>query len=73
MTLGWKAAHAYVAREAAAGNDVYWDGWTIVKFTPNRAAFMRKAGRFRNGQWGYENRTPVNDNGKWVIRANRPR
>ena len=71
LILGWKAAHSFVAKEAQAGRDVYWDGWDIVIFEPNPAEWMRNTGAFRNGKWGKQTRVPVNSNGKWDIKRGR--
>lgn len=67
MTLGWKAAHNFVRKEAAAGKSVRWDGWDIVMFRANPAAWMKRDGVFHSGQWGYERRIQPNNFGKWVV------
>lgn len=41
-----------------------WDGWTVVHFTADPAAYYDKRGRFYNGRWGYETRYSFNSAGE---------
>lgn len=67
LTLGIKKADQFVTEQVALGNDVYWDGWDMVFFRPEPKGIYSKAGAFRNGQWGFANRTPVNEKGLWEV------
>lgn len=60
-------ANGFVTRQQENGNDVRWDGWDIVFFSPNDQAFYSRNGAFRNGAWGYENRATVNNKGEWEV------
>lgn len=67
LTLGHRKIDSFVEEQIALGNDVRWDGWTLIFFRPEPKGVYSKDGAFRNGQWGFENRTPVNDSGLWEI------
>ncbi len=64
---GLKAAHEFVRKQRAAGNDVRWEGWDMVFFRPADQAIHSKDGAFRNGVWGFDNRVVVNSEGIWSI------
>jgi hypothetical protein len=36
--------------------NLFWDGWTIVRFKPNPNAEFNKSGLRRNNIWGYATR-----------------
>lgn len=67
LTLGVKKVEKFVDEQIALGNDVRWDGWDVVFFRPEPKGVYSRDGAFRNGQWGFENRTTVNDKGQWEI------
>lgn len=67
LTLGVKKADKFVREQKELGNDVRWDGWTMVFFRPSPAAVYSKDGAFREGVWGFDNRVEVNDKGLWEI------
>ncbi len=41
-----------------------WDGWDVVKYTPNPIAFFYADGRFRSGKW-YRTARVVPDRNGW--------
>jgi hypothetical protein len=65
--LGYDEAHEYVDNQQRNGKTVYWDGWTIVSFRPNKTAYMKKDGAFVNGKWGTVRRIKPNKYGKWRV------
>lgn len=67
LTLGIKKADRFVTEQQALGNDVRWDGWTMIFFRPSEAAIYSKDGAFRNGVWGFNNRVALNDKGVWEV------
>jgi len=44
-----------------------WDGWDLVMFSPNRAAWTKQDGRFHDGSWGFETRVPVGNDGRYRV------
>ena len=75
LTLGYKKAHKFVTEQQALGNNVKWDGWTMVFFTPNPGALYSVDSEGRpNGVWsreagtyGFESRVEPNEKGHWEI------
>lgn len=68
LTLSTPAeAEKFVKRQQNLGNDVRWDGWDIVFHRPAPQGIYSKAGAFRNGEWGFENRSLVTEEGVWQI------
>lgn len=73
LTLGIKKAHKFVDEQKALGNDVRWDGWSMVFFRPNPAAVYsldannRPNGVWRNGSYGFETRVDCDEKGLWRI------
>lgn len=68
LTLGLKKAEKFVREQQELGNDVRWDGWTMVFFRPSPAGVYNvESGAFRNGEYGFDNRVEVNDKGLWDI------
>lgn len=67
LTLGYKKAEKFVIEQKDLGNDVRWDGWTMVFFRPSPAAVYSTDGAFRGGEWGFDNRIEVNQKGLWEI------
>lgn len=72
-------AETFVAEQQEAGANCRWDGWDIVFFRPADAAVTSRHGVYRNGQWGFDNRSVVDESGVWHIdrrnikRLRRPR
>lgn len=60
-------AEKFVNKQRNLGNDVRWENYDIVFFRPAEQGIYSKDGAFRNGVWGFENRSPINDNGAWEI------
>lgn len=67
LTLGIKKADKFVIEQKQLGNDVRWDGYTMVFFRPASNGIYSKDGAFRNGEWGFDNRIEVNEKGLWEI------
>lgn len=67
INLDIKAAHRVVREQQQAGNDVEWDGWTMVFYRPAPQAVYSKDGVFRKGQWSFANRVEVNSEGMWKV------
>lgn len=65
MILNYEQAHKFVDKNKNKG--FFWDGYTIVKWTPGHNGYMQKNGMFRNNQWGYASRYKVNQNGIWEL------
>jgi hypothetical protein len=65
VVLNYEMAHAFV--ESNKNKNIFWDGWTIVKWAPGSNGYTQTNGMFRNGKWGYANRFPVSGNGTWRI------
>lgn len=60
-------AEKFVRRQQRLGNDVRWDNYDIVFFRPAEQGIYSKHGAFRNGQWGFENISPVTNEGTWEV------
>lgn len=67
LTLGIKKVEAFVKNQQELGNDISWNNYTLEFFRPAEQAIYSKDGAFRNGKWGYINRSEVNDKGLWEI------
>jgi cytochrome c2 len=65
IVLDYKKAHALV--ENNKKNGFFWDGYTLVKWTPNPNGYMQKNGMFRNNKWGFASIYEVNSSGLWEI------
>jgi hypothetical protein len=65
LVLSYDAAHLFVEKNKDQG--FFWDGYTIVKWSPSKNGFMEKNGLFKNNKWGYSNRYDLKTNGTWEI------
>lgn len=65
ITLDYDKAHNFVEKNKALG--FFWDGWTIVKWSPSNNGYMDPKGMFKNNKWGYSNRHELAPNGTWEI------
>jgi hypothetical protein len=65
IALDYNQAHNFVEKNKK--NGFYWDGYSIMKWTPGHNGYMQKNGMFRNNQWGYSLRYEVNPKGIWEI------
>jgi hypothetical protein len=63
VTMTLDQAESYVSKTPAAR----WDGWKIVLFSPNRAAWTKRDGRFHNGVWGFETVVGVCGDGMYRV------
>lgn len=60
-------AEAFVAAQQSLGNDVRWDNYDILFFRPAPQGVYSTEGAFRNGEWGFENRSNLTEDGTWQI------
>jgi hypothetical protein len=65
ISLNYEEAHNFVEKNKSHG--FFWDGFTIVKWSPSNNGYMQKNGMFRNNKWGYSNRYELKTNGMWEI------
>ena len=65
IALDYEQAHKFVEKNKEMG--FFWDGYTIVKWSPSKNGYMQPNGLFKNNKWGYSNRYNLNSNGKWEI------
>ena len=63
MTYG--QAHKFVDSNKKLG--FYWDGYTIVKWSPGHNGFSQTNGMYKNNKWGYANKYSMTDQGTWLI------
>lgn len=64
---GLEYAENFVREQQEAGADCRWDGWDIVFFRPSETAVTSRYGVYRNGLWGFDNRSEVDESGVWHI------
>lgn len=69
IVLDHSAAHKFVREQRRAGNDVRWEGWTMIFWKPTHYGYSSVNGAFRNRRWGVESRISVDDNGLWKVPA----
>lgn len=62
-------AERFVTRQQRLGNDVRWDGWDMVFFRAAPEAVYSSDGVVRRptGEYGFDNRSKVTDEGTWEI------
>jgi len=65
ISLTYDQAHSLVEKHSK--NGFFWEGYTLVKWTPNPNGYMQKNGMFRNNQWGFASKYQVTKNGTWEI------
>jgi len=65
ISLNYDQAHKFVEKNKKLG--FYWNGYSIMKWTPGHNGYMQKNGMFRNNQWGYSLQYDVNSIGMWEI------
>lgn len=53
---------------AQSSSHYYWDGWTVVKFTPDASAMYDKDGAYNKDiGWGFTKEYNVGNDGLWKI------
>ena len=79
IVLTHDKADNFVEKQQRLGNDVWWDGWDMVFFSPNPKAVyvpnskdasnpqIIRGAAFRNGSYGYLTRVSVGSDGKWRV------
>lgn len=65
VILNYEEAHKFVEKNKDQG--FFWDGYTIVKWSPSNNGYMQKNGMFRNNKWGYSSRYFFNSKGLWEL------
>lgn len=60
-------AERFVARQQRLGNDVRWENYDMVFFRESEKGRTNKDGAFRNGVWGFDNRSPLLSDGTWAV------
>ena len=65
IVLDYDSAHKFVEKNKS--NGFFWDGYTIVKWSPSNNGFLEKNGMYKNNRWGYSSRFDLNSNGNWEI------
>jgi hypothetical protein len=65
LVLDYETAHKFVEKNKSQG--FFWDGYTIVKWSPSNNGYLEKNGMFRNGKWGYSSRYEMKSSGTWEI------
>lgn len=65
ISLNYEQANNFVEKNKSQG--FFWDGWTIVKWSPSNNGFMQKNGMFRNNKWGYASYYTFNSKGQWEL------
>jgi hypothetical protein len=53
----------------ASRNDLFWEGWNVIKYTNDKNAMFHKDGVFRNGSWMKKRVFPITENG-WSVPNN---
>lgn len=61
-------ADRFVERQQRLGNDVRWDGWTMVFFKEDpRGMRDPHNGAVRAGVYGFDNKVSVTKDGTWEV------
>ena len=76
MILNYDTADEEVIRLRRTGVDIYWRGYDLVVFVPDRSAMYNNKGVLRSGTYGFETIYEPTEQGQWQIelpakRANR--
>lgn len=50
-------------------NDLEWDGWNVVRYTPSHSAMFSLDGAYKNGKWFKKKVFPITENG-WNLPEN---
>jgi hypothetical protein len=60
-------AERFVTRQQGLGNSVRWDGWDMVFFREAPEAVYSLNGVIRDGRYGFDNRSNVQNDGTWSV------
>ena len=63
--LTYQEAHDFVSKNKKSG--FFWDGWTIVKWSPGHNGYTEVNGMFRKGKWGFANKYKLTNKGTWWV------
>jgi hypothetical protein len=67
VEMNYNQIHEFVNNNKKIG--FFWEGYTVVKWSPGHNGYTEVNGMFRNGKWGYANRYNLTDKGMWLIPA----
>lgn len=67
VVVDYNSVETFVDEQTQKGNDVSWDGWTLVFFKQNPNGFNDRNGAFKDGKWGVKARVDVDRDGLWKI------
>jgi hypothetical protein len=79
ITLTHDKVDNFVEKQVRLGNDVRWDGWDMIFFSPSpKGSYIPNGvhrefpsiltgGEFRNGEWGYKTTVTPGSDGKWRV------
>ena len=65
IILSYEQAHKFVEKNKKEG--FFWDGFTIVKWSPSNNGYTDPKGLFKNNKWGYSARFGLKPNGTWEL------
>ena len=65
VELNYQDAHSFVEKNTKAG--FFWEGYTIVKWSPGHNGYVQTNGMFKNGKWGYSSKFTMTDKGIWMM------
>lgn len=67
MIVDYDKADETIVRLRREGHDVYWRGYDLVLFVPDRGAMYSSKGVVRDDAFGFEKVFGVNDKGQYKI------
>ena len=67
VEMNYDQAHTFVEENKKMG--FFWDGWTIVKWSPGHNGYLEVNGMYRRGKWGFASRYKITNQGTWKIPA----
>lgn len=60
-------AERFVTRQQRLGSDIRWDGWDMIFFREAPQAVYSTDGVYRNGTYGFDNRSEIQQDGTWSV------
>jgi hypothetical protein len=67
VILNYDTADEEIVRLRRKGIDVYWRGYDIVIFVPDRSAMYNSQGVLRGDTYGFETVYGITEQGQWQI------
>jgi hypothetical protein len=65
IELNYEQAHKLVESKKRSG--FFWDGYTLVKWSPGHKGYTQTNGLYRNGKWGFASRFELTNKGTWRV------